>query len=252
MDGYHAVSTHDTYFKYLLALGTDLAGGVNGTSHDLGNGHAVLEYRAPWGRPIAKWEPLFGEDSREEIARMRAELVSRHGEVRGTRMADTNRNLLIYPNLVVNDIMAITVRTFMPLAPDRNPAEPPMIMRDTVLCLADDADPDEIRASIARMVTDVARYVPGYRLKQQVQIAAVGPDEPLRTLIGDVGPRPAWKISIFLEVEGAAHYLPAYAGNLDIMTSAALQTAERLSTVQPPVVAGSAASVVPATSQVAS
>ncbi|AEH09458.1 2-chlorobenzoate 1,2-dioxygenase [Candidatus Protofrankia datiscae] len=119
IDGYHAVSTHDTYFKYLLALGTDLAGGVNGTSYDLGNGHAVLEYRAPWGRPIAKWEPLFGEDSREEIARMRADLISRHGEVRGSRMADANRNLLIYPNLVVNDIMAITVRTFMPLAPDR-------------------------------------------------------------------------------------------------------------------------------------
>ncbi len=128
-----------------------------------------------------------------------------------------------------------------------NPAEPPMIMRDTVLCLADDADPDEIRASIARMVADVAEYVPGYRLKQQVQIAAVGPDEPLRTLIGDAGPRPTWKISIFLEVEGAAHYLPAYAGNLDIMTSAALRTAERLSTSQPTaVVAGSAASAVPA------
>ncbi len=92
---------------------------MNGTSYDLGNGHAVLEYRAPWGRPIAKWEPLFGEDSREEIARMRADLISRHGEVRGSRMADANRNLLIYPNLVVNDIMAITVRTFMPLAPDR-------------------------------------------------------------------------------------------------------------------------------------
>ena len=61
IDGYHAASTHDTYFKYLVALGTDLSGGVDGISRDLGNGHAVLEYLAPWGRPIAKWEPLFGE-----------------------------------------------------------------------------------------------------------------------------------------------------------------------------------------------
>src|SRR6266487_5777389 len=80
-------------------------------SSDLG--HAVLEYAAPWGRPVAKWEPLFGEDARDEIARLRADLVDKHGEERAARMADTNRNLLIYPNLVINDIMAITVRTFM-------------------------------------------------------------------------------------------------------------------------------------------
>lgn len=119
IDGYHAVSTHDTYFKYLVALGTDLSGGVAGTAKSLGNGHAVLEYSAPWGRPVAKWEPLFGDDSREEIARLRADLVAMHGEERARRMADTNRNLLIYPNLVINDIMAITVRTFMPVSADR-------------------------------------------------------------------------------------------------------------------------------------
>ncbi|MCW2722998.1 MAG: p-cumate 2,3-dioxygenase subunit alpha [Pseudonocardiales bacterium] len=119
VDGYHAVPTHDTYFKYLTALGTSLAGGVAGTATALGNGHAVLEYSAPWGRPVAKWEPLFGEDAREEISRIRADLVDRYGEDRARRMADTNRNLLIYPNLVVNDIMAITVRTFMPTSADR-------------------------------------------------------------------------------------------------------------------------------------
>jgi p-cumate 2,3-dioxygenase alpha subunit len=118
IDGYHAVSTHDTYFKYLVALGTDLQGGVRGTARDLGNGHAVLEYAAPWGRPIAKWEPLFGEDAKAEIAGLRAGLVAKHGAERASRMADTNRNLLIYPNLVVNDIMSVTVRTFMPSAPD--------------------------------------------------------------------------------------------------------------------------------------
>jgi acetaldehyde dehydrogenase len=109
-----------------------------------------------------------------------------------------------------------------------NPAEPPMIMRDTVLCLAGEADPDEITDSVARMVKDVAEYVPGYRLKQEVQIARITGDEPLHTLIGPDTPRPALKVSIYLEVRGAAHYLPAYAGNLDIMTSAALRTAERL------------------------
>jgi p-cumate 2,3-dioxygenase subunit alpha len=119
IDGYHAISTHDTYFKYLIALGTNLKGGVQGTARDLGNGHAVLEYAAPWGRPIAKWEPLFGEHARQEIAALRAGLVGKYGPERASRMADVNRNLLIYPNLVVNDIMAITVRTFMPSAPDR-------------------------------------------------------------------------------------------------------------------------------------
>jgi acetaldehyde dehydrogenase len=108
-----------------------------------------------------------------------------------------------------------------------NPAEPPMIMRDTVLCLVGEADPGLIRTSVENMTAEVARYVPGYRLKQQVQIDPIPDDEPLATLIGD-SPRPCWKVSVFLEVEGAAHYLPAYAGNLDIMTSAALRTAEQL------------------------
>src|SRR6516225_590547 len=85
IDGYHAISTHDTYFKYLIALGTSLKGGVQGTARDLGNGHAVLEYAAPWGRPIAKWEPLFGEHARAEIAELRAGLVARHGEERASR-----------------------------------------------------------------------------------------------------------------------------------------------------------------------
>ena len=75
IDGYHAESTHDTYFKYLTSIGTDLRGGVSGRAVDLGNGHAVIEYSSPWGRPVAKWEPLFGEDARTEIDRLRADLV---------------------------------------------------------------------------------------------------------------------------------------------------------------------------------
>jgi acetaldehyde dehydrogenase len=110
-----------------------------------------------------------------------------------------------------------------------NPAEPPLIMRDTVLALVTNPDQDEIRQSIEQMVSKVAAYVPGYRLKQEVQFTALDDAESVTTLTGgvDVGPG-LWKVSVFLEVEGAAHYLPAYAGNLDIMTSAALQVAERI------------------------
>jgi len=108
-----------------------------------------------------------------------------------------------------------------------NPAEPPLIMRDTVYCLAAlDADQDAIRASVSAMASDVAAYVPGYRLKQAVQFERFGP-ENAPNLPGR-GRQAGLKVSIFLEVEGAAHYLPAYAGNLDIMTSAALATAERI------------------------
>jgi len=110
-----------------------------------------------------------------------------------------------------------------------NPAEPPLIMRDTVFCLVDAPDPavhDEIRTSVEKMVADVAAYVPGYRLKQQVQLSAIPDDQPVETLTD--GARPTHQVSVFLEVEGAAHYLPAYAGNLDIMTSAGLQVAERI------------------------
>ena len=108
-----------------------------------------------------------------------------------------------------------------------NPAEPPLIMRDTVYTLSEFVDPAHIEESVARMAADVQAYVPGYRLKQRVQFDRIEADRPIR--IPGVGERlSGLKTSIFLEVEGAAHYLPAYAGNLDIMTSAGLRTAERM------------------------
>jgi len=112
-----------------------------------------------------------------------------------------------------------------------NPAEPPLIMRDTVYCLVPgDASQDAIVESVEQMVASVRTYVPGYRLKQAVQFDEFKgrmPQEPegLRA--------PRLKVSVFLEVEGAGHYLPSYAGNLDIMTSAALATAERMAARQP-------------------
>ena len=108
-----------------------------------------------------------------------------------------------------------------------NPAEPPLIMRDTVYCLCDNADQGEIRASILKTVEEVSAFVPGYRLKQDVQFEAIGHNNKIYLPDQDKE-FTGLKVSVFLEVEGAAHYLPAYAGNLDIMTSAAIQAAERL------------------------
>ena len=107
-----------------------------------------------------------------------------------------------------------------------NPAEPPLLMRDTVYTLSADGDRGAIEASVADMVGAVQAYVPGYRLKQKVQFERFGANNPLE--IPGLGAYTGLKASIFLEVEGAGHYLPTYAGNLDIMTSAALATAERL------------------------
>jgi len=109
-----------------------------------------------------------------------------------------------------------------------NPAEPPLIMRDTVYCLIGDADQEQVRASVEGMVDAVAEYVPGYRLKQQVQFTPIPAGDPVHTLFTGDASEVTTKVSVFLEVEGAAHYLPAYAGNLDIMTSAALRVAERI------------------------
>lgn len=91
-----------------------------------------------------------------------------------------------------------------------NPAEPPLIMRDSVHCLTDDEpDQERIRAAIAAMVSEVQKYVPGYRLTH-------GPVFDGR------------RVSVYLEVAGLGDYLPKYAGNLDIMTAAALRTGEML------------------------
>jgi len=107
-----------------------------------------------------------------------------------------------------------------------NPADPPVMMRNTIYTLSENADTNAIAASIAKQVAEVQSYVPGYRLKQEVQFERIGDNTPLK--IPGFGEFVGLKTSVFLEVEGAANYLPNYAGNLDIMTSAALGTAERL------------------------
>ena len=107
-----------------------------------------------------------------------------------------------------------------------NPAEPPMIMRDTVFTLSEGADEDAIRKSVKDMVAEVQKYVPGYRLKQEVQFERFGDNNKLK--IPGMGEFTGIKSMIMLEVEGAGDYLPSYSGNLDIMTAAAKATGELL------------------------
>ena len=117
-DGYHALSTHSTYFDYLKNVnGTLTQSNVIGVARDLGNGHAVVEYTAPWGRPVANWVPAWGEERKPEIDAVYQRLVAKHGEERAARIAKCSRNLLIFPNLVIIDVMSLTLRTFFPRAP---------------------------------------------------------------------------------------------------------------------------------------
>lgn len=105
-----------------------------------------------------------------------------------------------------------------------NPANPPVLMRDTTFTITAEADRDAISRSVGEMVARVAEYVPGYRLKQEVQFDEIS--EPVN--VPGAGALTGLRTSVFLEIEGAGHYLPPYAGNLDIMTAAALRTAEAL------------------------
>ena len=107
-----------------------------------------------------------------------------------------------------------------------NPAEPPMIMRDTVFTLSEGGDEDAIRQSVKDMAAEVQKYVPGYRLKQEVQFERFGDNNKLK--IPGMGEFTGIKTMIMLEVEGAGDYLPSYSGNLDIMTAAAKATGELL------------------------
>jgi acetaldehyde dehydrogenase len=96
-----------------------------------------------------------------------------------------------------------------------NPADPPILMRDTIFCaLPADTDHDAVDASIRHMVSDVSVYVPGYRLRSEPQF--------------DVMPDGGERVAVFIEVEGAGDFLPPYAGNLDIMTAAAARVGDEI------------------------
>ncbi len=125
-DDYHLLTTHSTWLDYLKNAGVQMRRPdrehllpAHGVGKPLGNGHAVIDNVNFRGRPVAKWIPVYGEAAKPEIERIRAELVARLGEARAARVAETNRNLVVFPNLVLNDGSSVTIRTFYPLAPDR-------------------------------------------------------------------------------------------------------------------------------------
>ena len=107
-----------------------------------------------------------------------------------------------------------------------NPAEPPLVMRDTVFTLSEEGDQEAIRRSIHEMVAKVQDYVPGYELHQEVQFDLIPKNEAV--FIEGLGYRHGLKTTVLLKVVGAGHYLPSYAGNLDIMTSAARAAGEKM------------------------
>lgn len=126
IDGYHAAPVHVTYFKYAgqvarKAGGTQAAGPSNryGFGRSLGGGHAAMDVRQSYGRPVARWSPLFGEEAREPIERRRERLRELHGPTKAYRISDVTTNLLVYPNLIINNGVALTIRKVDPVAPDR-------------------------------------------------------------------------------------------------------------------------------------
>ena len=126
VDDYHLPTVHTTWLAYMKNAGVDLkpreAGlllPTTGAGKDLGNGHLTTDNVNFRGRPVARWISIYGETAKPDIEKIRAELVARLGPARAARVADTNRNLVIFPNLAINDGSSVTVRTFFPVAPDR-------------------------------------------------------------------------------------------------------------------------------------
>ncbi len=127
VDDYHLLATHSTWLNYMRNSGVNIAppkgSGLllptKGYGRDLGNGHLTTDNPNFRGRPVAKWISVYGEEAKADIDAIRGELVKRLGEARAGRVMDTNRNLSIFPNLIINDGSAVTVRFFYPLGPDR-------------------------------------------------------------------------------------------------------------------------------------
>jgi phenylpropionate dioxygenase-like ring-hydroxylating dioxygenase large terminal subunit len=115
LDGYHVQPVHTTYFEYLEKVaGTRPNGGLHDEGFDLGNGHAAVTFRAPWPRPVARWTPALGERNRAPVEAAYAELVRKHGPERAELIAQIDRNVLIFPNLIILDLMGIVVRKITP------------------------------------------------------------------------------------------------------------------------------------------
>jgi phenylpropionate dioxygenase-like ring-hydroxylating dioxygenase large terminal subunit len=118
-DGYHVATTHATYLKYLRNEGVDTGARRLGRRPNLGNGHTASEFFGGWGRPVARWAPYWTDDIKPLLEAKREELHEKFGTERGTLMADVDRNLIVFPNLVINDHSSIIIRTWEPIAPGK-------------------------------------------------------------------------------------------------------------------------------------
>jgi len=126
VDGYHADNLHATYFDFARNVASAAAGGakiprlrLEGVSRALDNGHAVVEFSAPWGRPCGKWSPAWGAQTKSQIEENYGQLVARLGEERAHRTAHFNRNVVIFPNLMLVDAAGLVIRTIQPGQPGR-------------------------------------------------------------------------------------------------------------------------------------
>ena len=143
---------------------------AHGVGKDLGNGHGVVDNVNFRGRPVARWIPIYGEAAKPELEKIRAELVARLGEARAARVADTNRNLIVFPNLVLNDGSSVTIRTFQPVAADR--------MRVTAWALGPREESAAARA--VRLDSFLTFYGPGGFARQKTDARPSNPCRPAR------------------------------------------------------------------------
>jgi phenylpropionate dioxygenase-like ring-hydroxylating dioxygenase large terminal subunit len=115
LDGYHVLPVHTTYFDYLEKVDGSRPGLLDGSeSFDLGNGHAAIRGRFPWARPVARWTPALGEQNRVGVEAAYAELVRKYGPERADLIGRVDRNVLIFPNLIILDVMGVVVRKITP------------------------------------------------------------------------------------------------------------------------------------------
>ena len=118
-DGYHLATVHQSYMEYLMDVMKGAKINPSGVARSFGNGHACFETGIQAGRPVAQWIPSMGEGVREEIEAKRAEVIGRLGEERGNLVCNTHRNMVIFPNSVINDQQSVLIRSILPLSHNR-------------------------------------------------------------------------------------------------------------------------------------
>jgi ubiquinone/menaquinone biosynthesis C-methylase UbiE len=106
---------HQTYLAWVGKVGGTSKRPM-GTARDLGNGHAVITVEGPWARPVARWTPALGEQKRKRVEAAYAELVRKHGPERADVIGRVDRNVMIFPNLIILDLMGVVVRKITPTA----------------------------------------------------------------------------------------------------------------------------------------